>query len=287
MLVKMSGSIGDLFYALPSVEAFSAHDTVDLLLTTGQHQTYSEPHPLGNVRLTPEWAEAVAPLLRAQPYVNSVEVLPHEAMRTKRFAGCPVLDLDAFRLMGLTYDEGPAQRWFLWLLGLHADLSKPCLKVEPSAELKDVFVISRTSRNHNPTIDLRGLAGLPLVFVGLPEEHAAFRVLCPGIPYRPTADWLELARLIAGSRGVIANQGAVFALAECLKVPRLLEVPLVHANVYPIGGACFEARNQAQWENRLAALTGRQRRRDRDAYPSDLPAVFIHAQDDTFDGLPV
>ncbi len=280
MLVKHSGNVGDICNALPAIEAFSALDTVDLLLTTGASQHFSEPHPLGNVRLTPEWAESLAPLLRAQSYINSVEVLPQEVLKGKRFAGCPIMDLDNFRLLGLSYDEGPCQRWFLWLTGLHADLSQACLTVEPSAELKDCWVVSRTSRNHNRTIDRRGLTGLPLVFVGLPEEYAAFRQELPNVPYRPVKDWLELAQLLAGSKGLIANQGGIFALAECLKVPRLLETPLSHANVYPQGGVCYEARNQAQWDGALERLTGKGRTADYEVRRK-VPEVFIHAQDDT------
>ena len=45
------------------------------------------------------------------------------------------------------------------------------------------------------------------------------------VGYLPAASMLELARCIAGAKGVIGNQSGPYTVAECLKVPRILIAP--------------------------------------------------------------
>ncbi len=280
MLVRHSGSVGDIVYALWCIRELSRLDTVDLLLVTDVKQSYTEPHPLENIRLSREWAESLSPLLLSQSYINSVEVLDEETLQLPRFKGVRILDLDHFRLASRDYQDGPCWRWYDWALGTHSDPSVPSLDVTPLPDLKDVFVIARTSRNHNPNLSYATLAQVPAVFVGLREEYDAFRGDIPHIRYHPTGDWLTLARLLAGSRGLIANQGAVFALAEALKIPRLLEVPFRYANVHPTGGLALEAKGRTQWESGIERLTGRRKLLDYEVRPT-CKKVFVHVQDDT------
>ncbi len=248
MYVRHSGNCGDVLTSLWVVQEMAKHDTIDLLLITDVKQDYTEPHPLGNVRLSKEWAEELAPLLLSQPYINSVEAIPEAALREKRFQTTRVLDLDTFRLASVDYQDGPSSRWYGWATGLCADTTKPSISVDPLPDLKDQWVIACTSRNRNPMIFYDSICMLPCVFVGLSEEYENFHSSLPHVPYHHTKDWLILARLLAGSKGLIGNQGAIFALAEALKIPRLLEVPLKYANAHPVGGAAYEAKTPAQWE---------------------------------------
>jgi GT2 family glycosyltransferase/tetratricopeptide (TPR) repeat protein len=68
------------------------------------------------------------------------------------------------------------------------------------------------------------------VFVGTPAEHKEFVREFGIVPYQPTADLLELARVIAGAALFVGNQSCPYAIAEALKVPALQETREVDPN---------------------------------------------------------
>jgi hypothetical protein len=59
--------------------------------------------------------------------------------------------------------------------------------------------------------------------VGSPGEHADFIERFGDVPYHPTANLLELASVIAGSRIFVGNQSSPYAISEGLKVRSVLE----------------------------------------------------------------
>jgi hypothetical protein len=57
----------------------------------------------------------------------------------------------------------------------------------------------------------------------MPKEHEAFTKTVGPIEHYPTADYLELARVIAGCSLFIGNQSCPYAMAEGLKKNAILE----------------------------------------------------------------
>jgi len=70
------------------------------------------------------------------------------------------------------------------------------------------------------------------VFVGTPEEHKVFCATCGVIPFYPTLNLAEAARVISGCDLFIGNQSAPHAIAEGLKKRIILEV-------WPAGANCL------------------------------------------------
>jgi hypothetical protein len=83
-----------------------------------------------------------------------------------------------------------------------------------------LVIINRTSRYQNPWFPWKEIVqhyGSRIIFVGLHHEYTAFIKEYGIVSYRETSDFLELARLIAGSRLFIGNQSSANAIAEGLK----------------------------------------------------------------------
>jgi ADP-heptose:LPS heptosyltransferase len=127
--------------------------------------------------------------------------------------------------------------------------------VAPDTDFADTIVIARSSRYRSPKISYRFLKYYPkLVFVGLPDEYEDFRQQVPEAVYHPVNNFLELARIIAGSRLFIGNQSFPFALAESLKVRRVLEVFYQSPNVMTEGPNGYAFCYQPQFEQIVHTL---------------------------------
>ena len=211
-----SGNAGDLIYGLPTVRALGGGD---LYLGVGDHPQWGH-----RAALPPAYAESLLPLLSAQSYVTSVSV--HQ--------GEPVdHDLDRFREHEAQAPNLAAAH--LRAFGLPEEACEaPWLTVAEPLRIADSPVLfSRTTRYRNPAFDWGHLVaryGSRALFVGLPEEHRLFEEELGRVPYHPTRDLLELARLIAGCELFVGNQSAPYAIAEGLKVETILEVCPEHDN---------------------------------------------------------
>jgi ubiquinone/menaquinone biosynthesis C-methylase UbiE len=80
--------------------------------------------------------------------------------------------------------------------------------------------------------------GHQAIFVGLEDEYEEFVKTWGNVPYRPTNNFLELARLIAGCKLYIGNQSLPYAICEGLKQTSVLEV-------WPEGPNCLFHRKNA------------------------------------------
>lgn len=113
------------------------------------------------------------------------------------------------------------------------------------------ILINRTGRWRNDHIHYWFLRDMQdqLVFTGLPEEHEAF---CKEweltIPRLEVVDFLDLAIAIKSCRYFMGNQSLCFAIAEAMKVPRLLEVCRYAPNVIPSGPHGYDFLHQSALE---------------------------------------
>jgi ADP-heptose:LPS heptosyltransferase len=123
------------------------------------------------------------------------------------------------------------------------------LSVEPDNSFCDSIVVSRSERYRNCAISYKFLSAYPkVIFVGVEEEYKDFITQVPHAEWARVNDFLQLARIIAGSRLFIGNQSFPFAIAEALKVPRVVELDPLTPNVVPVGDDGYDVLFQRQFE---------------------------------------
>src|SRR5690606_15201623 len=136
------------------------------------------------------------------------------------------VDLDKIYLTPTNIPFGNIHRWPWYCYpDMACDLSKPWLEVEPDDSLQDTIIVNRTLRARNDSINYRFLKGSPVIFVGHVDEFERFGIEneLPDLIYLETMNLLELAVAIRSCKFFIGNQSLCFALAEAMKVPRILE----------------------------------------------------------------
>jgi len=243
-----SGNMGDIIYALPTLAALR---TQRLVLNACR-----DPGVGGRV-LGPGMAEFLVPLLLAQPGLRQVDVAEVPVRLSPGFgararsevlsqglplehvpAGALGVDavLDRFRLQPL--DRLHLVDAHARAAGVRVNGAQPFLHLpEPVERRADApIVLSLTPRyRHQPceffAALLKGLG--PVVMVGLPEDAAVYAGIDGELV--TAKDGLELARLIAGARAFVGAPSLPYAIAEGLKVPRLVDVPAFPANAFPLG----------------------------------------------------
>lgn len=241
--VKHSGQLGDVIYCIPAMQTFSGDQGVNLYLHLNQ-PVQQEPfwsHPLGNVLLNDKIYQMAEPLLKVQPAIRSYARYEKEKID---------VDFDIFRELPWNHHKGHISRWhFLYYPG-SVDLSKQWLTV-PSVNpiASEGIVVCRSQRYNAPGIDYSFLKKYPEVyFLGVENEYQLLKQSIPSLTYLPVKDFLEMASIIAGAKLFIGNQSAPFAMAEGLKVNRLLETYFDCPNVIIEGDTGFEFCFQPQFE---------------------------------------
>lgn len=206
-----SGAIGDIVYHLPIVKKLGGG--VFHILPCSRYPTSNDAQFKG-----------LAPLLERQSYITRVEW-------SERPVG---INFDAWRAR-LDFGKNLTDQAAQWLGMDSFDPLESWLDVTPNLQAPVVFARSHQI-NFSHTFDwpmlVRKYKGRS-VFLGHPDEHEVF---CRGygeVPYYPTGDLLEAARVIAGSRLFIGNPTALTAIAEGLKVNTIIaSAPFVDHCVY-------------------------------------------------------
>jgi len=247
MIFNHSGNIGDVLYSLNFAREFAAANgegSFAVNLQPGVESAIQKNHPCGSVLMDDAACEFLRPLLEAQPYIAQVTVsgkVPDGA-----------IDLSQFRNLPLFHAAGDV-RYYYYAMSPNAlpkDFLAPVLTAPRDGSADGKIVVVRSARYRNPLVNYRGLKefATSMLFVGLQEEHEDFCRNEFDVPYRPVANALEVAGLMAAARLVIGNQCGTFAVAEQLKVPRWLESCQIMRqgegmaygcpNVLPLGGKC-------------------------------------------------
>jgi len=210
---KHSGDLGDIIYSLPTVRALGG----GVLFLDPNGGQGIIPH-LPRTRLNAALIQSIRPLLVRQPYIQ--DVLP--------WAGEPIdYDLDKFRDTDTPKNISDVH---LEAFGLpSSERDRAWLSVDDPITIPGrQLVINRTVRfQSNHTFWENFMFGYKneCVFVGLPKEHEIFVYTFEvDIPYYPTPDVLTLARVIAGSAQLIANQSLCHAIAQGLQHNLVCEV---------------------------------------------------------------
>src|SRR5208337_2601200 len=219
-----------IIYSLPTVKELGAkHYVINLCTDPGSWL-------FGGRTISFNTARALAPLLLSQSYIKRVTItasnLPLE------FLDQPMEGID-FKLDTFRLHEPNKHHLAIChalAFGVHLNLFEQWLHVETKEAEKDYIVVSLTPRYRSLTKEfwLEVFAGLDNVIVlGIPEEfHCVAGIRAEFVT---CSDFLEIAKIIKGSCLFIGNPSLAYAIAEGLKVPRIVELPAEFQNAYPIG----------------------------------------------------
>lgn len=245
---KHFGLIGDIIYAIPAMQALAQGRKIHLHLQINQKSLYKKGmnHQNKDKILTEKSVELLAPLLLTQPNFTVCDILTDQRID---------FDLDYFRKYPFDYNKGHICRWYFQTFGITSDLGRPWLQVEPHAEFKNEIIVARSFRYRAPGISYAFLKDFTnITHVGLKEEFEDLKKEIPDLKYKPVNNFLELAAVIAGCKFFIGNQSFPFAVAEALKVKRVLEVYFECPNVIPEGKDAYDFCYQPQFEKIVALL---------------------------------
>ena len=205
----------------------------------------SRDHPFGEVYLSENSINKMMPLLKNQDYIKNVEVFNGQEID---------IDLNFFRELPLNFNIDSV-RWYFHITGVFPDLSKSYIDVLENNKFKNFIVIMRSLRRQNKYIDYSFLKSYKnLVFLGLRNEYEHLRNLIPNLEYHDSKDFLELSSIIKNSKMFIGNLSFGYALAEALKVPRLLESGPNFPLVYPNGNHGYDFYFQSHFKDLVNKL---------------------------------
>ncbi len=243
---RHSGNAGDIIYALPTMLALSKNGKAFLHLNLHQKTQYDHFHPLGDIMLNEKMIDMLKPLLLYQPTIAACDAYNGQQID---------YDLDSFRKQTLNLRAGSIVRWYFHVFGIYADTSKPWMMAPKKQGLEDHILIGRSHRYRSPGISYAFLTKYPKVsFIGLPIEFEDLKKDIPNLEYYAVNNFLETAEAINSCRLFIGNQSFPFAVAEALKVNRLLEVYFYAPNVIPEGRGAYDFVYQPQFESAVAKL---------------------------------
>jgi glycosyltransferase involved in cell wall biosynthesis len=230
-----SGDLGDIIYSLPFIRARGGGG----LVLSPDFGNGAHSNSVVRERMTRQRAEMLIPLLRDQPYITGCEYAdraPDEAFNLNRFRH--IFNDHAWDWLHQIRDRR-GHRWpphnlseYYWEYfggDVPKDLNvNPWLRVTKAKPYPLPIVINRTLRYTDtpPKLDWRSLVsrfGCDMVFVGLPEEHAAFKSQYGYVDYCAVDNFLDLAELIRGSKLFIGNESFPLSIAHGLMHPTVVE----------------------------------------------------------------
>jgi len=263
---KFSQFPGDLINFLPGIKHVCERDHTRAIIYIGINinwQSIGQLTRKSPSTISPETFESLKPLLLSQPYIAQVlsweEAFPEDYKKWCEFFKIlrspkemitwhnenfkAYVDLDKIYLTPTNIPYGNIHRWPWYCYpDMACDLSKPWLEIEPEDSMQDVIVVNRTLRSRNENINYKFLKDSEVFFVGHIDEAAQFQMenQLPDLVHYPTKNILELAIAIRSCKFFIGNQSLCFALAEAMKVPRILETCSYLPNVIPSGEKAFD-----------------------------------------------
>ena len=242
------GHLGDIINCLPVIQEISKTAKCTLYIQKDKaipRHVVSKDHPFGDVYLSEKAITKFIPLLEKQEYLSKVEIYQNQSID---------IDLNFFRELQINFNIDSV-RWYSHLTGVHPDLSKKYLDVESHNKFKNFIVIMRSLRRQNKFISYSFLENYKdIVFIGLKNEYDDLKKSIKNLDYYDSVDFLELASIIKNSKIFIGNLSLGYALAEGLKVPRLLESAPDFPLVYPNGPKAYDFYFQSHFENLVEKL---------------------------------
>ena len=242
------GHLGDIINSLPVLQELSKSKDCNLYLQINKKipdHVVSKDHPFGEVYLSETSCLKMLPLLKSQKYLNKVEIFDGQNID---------IDLNFFRDLPINFNIDSV-RWYFHLTGIFPDLSKNYITVESNKKFNNFIVIMRSLRRQNKFINYSFLKSYKnILFVGLKNEYDDLKNQITSLEYYDSKDFLELASIIKNAKFFIGNLSFGYALAEAIKIPRLLESGPNFPLVYPNGPNAYDFYFQDHFEELVKKL---------------------------------
>jgi len=245
-------NLGDLIYSLWGIknvcEKLNCKAVIYQWLNKEAFYYEGAKHPTkgdsGNeVTMNRKMFDMVRPLMLALPYVDDFLEYQGETVH---------FNLDRISHMQINIPFGEIRNWIGYCFPeLQADLGDKVIEIpfswlyNPKYDLSEAIIVNRTTRYRNPHIhygvlNKYAMQGHKIYFAGTLDEFSEFSGFVHSAEYLKVDDFLELAFYINQCKLFIGNQSFCFALAEAMKVPRVLEVCSFAPNVIPIGKEAYQ-----------------------------------------------
>lgn len=211
---RHAGDSGDMIAFLPVMRHY------------GRGVLFIEAANYTRVKMTPDKYSPLIALLEYQPYVEKVQqwIGQHTDICGNDFRARMFKEL---RSHDSPYKSKSLVDWQLETHGVPLSAKNEAWISVPEARREAAVVFNRSARYHNPLFpwpSIVGRYGKDAVFCGLPEEHQAFVRTFGPVPFLPTSDFMELAKVIAGCDLFIGNQSCPHMIASAMKKNIILEV---------------------------------------------------------------
>lgn len=249
--VKHFCNIGDAIASLAGLKAyyestgkkiiFCQQKNVEANYYSGAtHGTTADNDASKMVCMNTKMWNMLQPLLLSQEYIDSCE----------EYVGQQdiLIDIDVIRKkVFVNLPHGQIQAWIMYAYpDLAYDLSRPWIDIDDNCpehiheQVDGKIIVNLTERYRNGHISYYFLRKYKhrLLFAGTEREHLLF-VNKWGIdmPLLKVNDFLDIAYALKNCKFLIANQSAVWNLAEAMKcVPRVLEICEFAVNCMPFVG---------------------------------------------------
>ena len=223
-----AGKMGDILYSLYfccEVSAYYKYAQFDFHIQINRKRSdFEKKGPADEILFSRENAEFVKPLLERQPFIRNVTISEEP--------GDGFVSLNSFRNGHISPFGCEIRDWYYNFsrATLPRAFWKKLIHVEPDPAYRDKILFTLTERYVNRGLDYLALKDFRdhLVFIGTDREYRAFQEKYFELDWaelKPEDSLLTVARYLAGAKGYISNQSSFFALAELMKINRILLAP--------------------------------------------------------------
>ncbi len=207
---KHSGDLGDIIYSLPTIKRLGG-GILYLDTTGGEMEPMCQQCPDGKTKFNESGYEFIRPLLMEQPYISDVRIytgqeITHNLNHFRHKVVDPKSRSKKKNLLDLHLEAFGLPEW---------DPNEGWIQVKEPICLERRIVICRSPRYQANFAWLQSnkfVFQKNACFIGLEKEHDLFEwTFNIKLPYIDTPNALEMARVIAGSKKLVAN--STFGLA--------------------------------------------------------------------------
>lgn len=248
-----AGKMGDILYSLYFCCELSAHYKCNqfdyhIQINRRLSEFYDKKPEEDAYLMTQESAEFVKSLLDSLPYVRNV-IISEKVVEGS-------IGLNTFRNGNISPIGCEIRDWYYnySVATLPRAFWKQLVQVTPNPTYRDKILFTLTDRYLNRGLDYMELKDFRdhLVFIGTDSEYQAFQenyFEVDRAELKPEDNLLTVAQYLAGAKGYMANPTGFFALAELMKINRILfasdwigdaldngETPFGPKNNMPLGG---------------------------------------------------
>ena len=243
-----SGHCGDLIYSLATIKKISEGHECSLFINTNKKIDIPyHNHPGDGLYINNRIYEFLLPLLQKQKFIKKVEKFTNQEID---------VNLDLFRDLPINLMFN-SPRWYFHLTGVQTNLSEKSLEVEDHPKISNKIIILRSFRWRNNFVNYNFLdENKDLIFVGMKNEYEDLKKQIKNLEFYDCSDFYEMAQIIKSSKFFIGNMSPGYAIAESLKIPRLLEACPEMPYVHPVGKNAYDFYFQEHFENYVKLLSG-------------------------------